>query len=72
MTNTMKKLIDELSRVPEEEQEKVAHPLLKQLQELRKRNAPPLKELIGAGESLYESPEEVDQKIRTLREEWNC
>ncbi len=32
---------------------------------------PPLAEMIGKGTGLYQSPEEVDQHIRTLRDEWD-
>ena len=71
MTNTMKMLIEELSQVPEEEQEKVAMPLLKKLQQLRKSDARPLTEIIGAGTGSYESPEQVDDEIRKQREEWD-
>lgn len=71
MTNTMKMLIEELSQVPEEEQEKVAMPLLKELQEMRESDARPLSDMIGAGAGLYESPEEVDQEINNQREEWD-
>lgn len=71
MTNTMKVLIEELSRVPEDQQDEVATPLLKELQELRKTSARPLTEVIGAGTGLYESPEQVDEEIRNQREEWD-
>lgn len=71
MTNTMKALIEELSSVPEEQQEEVAIPLLKELQELRKTGARPLKELIGAGAGLYERPEDVDRAIENQRDAWD-
>lgn len=71
MTDAMKTLIEELSKVPEEEQDEVAAPLLRELQKLRKRSPRPLKEMIGAGAGLYESPEEVDRKIRNQRDEWD-
>ena len=32
---------------------------------------PPLAEMIGKGAGLYQSPEEVDQHIRNLRDEWD-
>ncbi len=32
---------------------------------------PPLAEMIGKGAGLYRSPEEVDQHIRNLRDEWD-
>jgi hypothetical protein len=71
MTNTMRMLIEELSQVPEEEQEKVAMPLLKELQEIRESDAQPLTDMIGSGSGWYESPEEVDQEINNQREEWD-
>jgi hypothetical protein len=30
-----------------------------------------LKEMVGAGTGLYESPEQVDDEIRKQREEWD-
>jgi hypothetical protein len=71
MTNTMKTLLEELSRVPEEQQDEVATPLLKELQELRKTSASPLRDLIGAGAGLYGSPEEVDKEIGKQRDAWD-
>jgi len=32
---------------------------------------PPLSEMIGKGAGLYQSPEEVDQHLRNLRDEWD-
>ena len=71
MTKTAQKLIEELQRLPEEEQDEVAAPLLKQLKALRKKETRPLSEMIGAGTGLYESPEQVDDQIRKQREGWD-
>lgn len=71
MTNTMKMLIEELSQVPEEQQDEVATPLLKELQELRSTSTRPLTEIIGTGAGLYGSPEEVDREIRNQRDAWD-
>lgn len=70
MTNTMKTLIEQLSNVPEDEQDKVAMPLLKALQEMRKKSSRPLAEMIGAGAGLYESPADADATISSQRDEW--
>ena len=70
MTNTMKTLIEQLSNVPEDEQDKVAMPLLKALQEMRKKSSRPLAEMIGAGAGLYESPADADATISNQRDEW--
>ena len=32
---------------------------------------PPLAEMVGKGKGLYQSPKEVDQHIRNLRDEWD-
>ena len=37
----------------------------------RGESLPPLAEMIGKGAGLYQSPEEVDQHIRNLRDEWD-
>ncbi|MFB6231202.1 MAG: hypothetical protein ABEL04_08605 [Salinibacter sp.] len=71
MTKTAQKLIEELQKLPEDQQDEVATPLLKQLKELRRAEARPLTEMIGAGPGLYESPDQVDEKIRNQREEWD-
>jgi glycine cleavage system pyridoxal-binding protein P len=36
-----------------------------------KEGSSQLKEMIGAGTRLYESPEQVDDEIRKQREEWD-
>ena len=71
MTKTAQKLIEELHKLPEEEQDEVAAPLLKQLKALRKTDTRPLTEMIGAGTGLYESSDQVDDEIRKQREEWD-
>lgn len=71
MTKTAQKLIEELKKLPEDQQDEVATPLLRQLKELRRRDTRPLTEMIGAGTGLYESPEQVDDEIRKQREEWD-
>lgn len=67
----MKMLIEELSQVPEDQQDEVATPLLKELRELRTTDPRPLAEMIGSGPGLYESPDEVDREIRNRREAWD-
>jgi len=32
---------------------------------------PPLESMVGAAKGLFSSPEEIDQYIRDLREEWD-
>lgn len=71
MTKKAQKLIEELKKLPEDQQDEVATPLLKQLRELRRAEARPLTEMIGAGTGLYESPEQVDEEIDNQREEWD-
>lgn len=61
MTGAMKRLIEELSQVPKEEQDRVATLLLKEHQGLRGTNVRPLAEMIGTGTGLYESPEEEQE-----------
>lgn len=68
MTKTAQKLIEELKKLPEDQQDKVAIPLLKRLKALRRTDTRPLTEMIGAGTGLYESPEQVDDEIRKQRE----
>lgn len=71
MTNPTKRLIEELSQMPDDRQDEVAALLLKRLQELRQTNTWPLGEMIGGGAGLYETPEEVDDEIDNQREEWD-
>lgn len=71
MTNATKRLIEELSQMPDERQDEVATLLLKRLKGLRKTDTRPLREMIGAGTGLYESPGEVDREIHSQRETWN-
>jgi len=71
MTKTTQKLIEELQKLPEDQQDEVAAPLLKQLKALRRKDPRPLTEMVGAGTGLYESPEQVDDEIRKQREGWD-
>lgn len=71
MTKTAQKLIEELEKLPEEEQEEVATPLLKELRRLLRKNPRPLSEMVGAGKGLYETLDDVDEEINKQRDTWD-
>jgi len=71
MTEKVKELKRELEALPENEQEEVAPPLLEKLRKIIKEEPKPMKDMVGAGKGLYESMEEVDEKVNKERNSWD-
>jgi hypothetical protein len=71
MTKKTKKLIDKIKSLPKKKQEEVATPLLEKLRKIIKEEPKPMKGMVGAGKGLYESLEEVDEKVNKERNSWD-
>jgi CHASE3 domain sensor protein len=71
MTEKVKELTKELEALPKDKQEEVATPLLEQLRKMIKEKPKPMKDMVGAGKGLYESMEEVDEKVNKERNSWD-
>lgn len=71
MTKKTKKLIDKIKSLSKKKQEEVAPPLLEKLRKIIKEEPKPMKDMVGAGKGLYESTEEVDEKVNKERNSWD-
>jgi hypothetical protein len=71
MTKKTKKLIDKIKSLSKKKQEEVAPPLLEKLRKIIKKEPKPMKDMVGAGKGLYESMEEVDEKVNKERNSWD-